>query len=73
VRVKIGMSSVPRELDLEIENGDETIAAFEAAIAESKDVLWITEQDGRRFGLVVDKIVFFEVEPESDKRIGFSR
>jgi len=73
VRVKIGMSSVPRELDLEVEEGDRVVSAFEEAVAESKSVLWITEQDGRRYGLVVDKIVFFEVEPDRDKRIGFSR
>jgi len=73
VRVKIGMSFVPRELDLEVEDGEEVISAFEAALAESKQVLWITELDGRRYGLVVDKIVFCEVEPDRDKRIGFGR
>ena len=73
MRVKIGMTSVPRELDLEVEDGQKVVSAFEEALAKEENVLWITEQDGRRFGLVVDKIAFVEVEPESDKPIGFGK
>ncbi|MDX1691615.1 MAG: DUF3107 family protein [Acidimicrobiia bacterium] len=72
-RVKFGLSHVPRELDLEVEDGDALVEEFASALDEGTKLLWVTDKAGRRHGLVVDKIVYVDVEPEKTKPgIGFS-
>ena len=72
-RVKFGLTHIGRELDIEVEDADAVVAAFQEAVDNGDPVLWITEDDGHRHGLVVDKIVYMDVEPEKAKRgIGFS-
>jgi len=71
VRVKIGMSSTPRELDLDLEDPEALVASFEKALAEGEQVLWITDEDGHRHGLVVAKIAYFDIEPTKEKTVGF--
>ena len=71
MRVKIGMSSTPRELDLDLEDPDALAAAFEKALSEGDAVLWVTDEEGRRHCLVVDKIAYLDIEPARDTTIGF--
>ena len=71
MRVKIGMSSTPRELDLDLEDPEALVASFEKALAGDERVLWVTDEEGRRHGLVVEKIAYFDIEPTRDKTVGF--
>lgn len=73
MRVKFGMADTVREVDVEVDDGDALITEVEQAIAEGGRLLWVTTVDGRRYGLVVDRIVFVDVEPEKRRTgIGFS-
>lgn len=73
MRVKFGMADTIREVDVEVDDGDALIAEVERAIAEGDKMLWVTTDEGRRYGLVVDRIVFVDVEPQKQRTgIGFS-
>jgi hypothetical protein len=36
-------------------------------------VLWVTDEEGHRHGLVVDKIAYLDVEAERSTMVGFWR
>lgn len=71
VRVKIGVTFAPREIELEIEDVDSFVSEFEAAMTGSSTVWWVTDSTGRRRGLVVDKVSYVDIEAEKDRTIGF--
>ena len=72
MRIRIGLSQAPRELDLEVVDADEVVGEIEKAMAGDASLVWITDQKGRRHGLVADKIVFIELEAEEDRGgVGF--
>jgi hypothetical protein len=71
VRVKIGLISVTREIDVEVEDADRFIADFEQAINGDARVWWVTEPDGRRRGIVLDKVAYVDVEPQRSRMVGF--
>ena len=71
VRVKIGLISVNREIDVEVEDADGLIAEFAEAMRGEDRVWWITESDGRRRGLVLDKVAYVDVEPQRSRTVGF--
>jgi hypothetical protein len=62
LRVRIGLSQAPRELDLDVE--DTVVEEIEAAMADGSAVVWITDRKGKRYGLATGKIAFVEMEPE---------
>ncbi len=73
VRVRFGMADTAREVDVDVEDTDVLIAEVERAMAEGDKLLWVTTEDGRRYGLVVDRIVFVDVEQSKQRTgIGFS-
>ena len=69
-RIKFGLTDVARELDLEVEDGEAVVSAFESALDSDTKLLWVTAKSGRRHGLVVDKIVYVDVEPPKEDRPG---
>ena len=71
VKVKIGVTFAPREIELEVEDVDAFVAEFEAAMASESSVWWVTDPSGRRRGLVVDKVSYVDIESEREKTIGF--
>lgn len=72
MRVKFGMAHTPRDIDIEIDDVEGLITAFESAVEEERKLLWVTEEDGRRHGLVVSRIVYVDVDPEKSRMVGFS-
>ena len=72
-RVKIGMTNAPREIDIEVVDSDGFMREFEAAVSQGQKLWWVTDDDGNRHGLVVDRIAYVEVEPERDRTIGFGK
>jgi hypothetical protein len=70
-RVKIGLSHVPREVDVEVEDADAFMQDFEQAMDGGAKVWWVTDREGHRHGIVVDKVAYVDIEPERDRRVGF--
>jgi hypothetical protein len=74
VDVRIGVTQAPRELNVEVEDGDrdDLKARVEAALSGATDVLWITDKRGREIGVPAAKIAYVEVgSADGDRRIGF--
>jgi hypothetical protein len=67
------MTMTPRELDLELADAEEAIRAFQRAMEAGEKVLWLVDEEGRRHGLVVDKIAYVDVEAEKPARVGFGK
>ncbi len=75
MEIKIGVSSAPRELVLEVAlTADELRAAIDAAVAgndEGSGVLDLIDERGRRVLVPGAKIAYVEIgEPEA-RRVGF--
>lgn len=73
MRVRIGMTMTPRELDLEVADQEEVVRAFQQAVEGGEKILWVVDLEGRRHGLVVDKIAYVDVEAEKSTRVGFGK
>ena len=71
MRVRIGVSQATKELDLDVEDSQEVVKAYEAADAAGERIFWIVETDGRRHGIVVASVLYFELESEEASTIGF--
>ena len=74
VDVRIGVTQAPRELTLEVDDGDrdDLKTRVEAALSGATDVLWVTDKRGRDIGIPAAKIAYVEVgSADGDRRIGF--
>jgi hypothetical protein len=71
IKVKIGITFSPREIEIEISDVDAFVTEFETAMSGESSVWWVTDGSGRRRGLVADKVSYVDIEPERDRRIGF--
>ncbi len=71
MRVRIGVANAARELDLEVDDAEAVAAAYEKAVADGDHLLWVTESDGKRHGVVVSAVVYIEFEPDAQRSIGF--
>ena len=74
VDLRIGVTQAPRELNLELDDGErEKIEnAVEAALSGAVDVLTVTDRRGRRVAIAAAKIAYVEIGPvDGDRRIGF--
>ena len=70
-KVRVGVAAA-RELELEVEETQIVIDAFERAIANDEPVLWITDARGHRFGIAVGSIAFIEFDKPSQRGVGFA-
>ncbi len=70
-KVKIGLTYAPREFEIDVEDGDQFATEFEAAVEDGRRVWWVTDGEGHRHGLMVDKIAYVDIAPERDRTIGF--
>ncbi|MCU0280670.1 MAG: DUF3107 domain-containing protein [Acidimicrobiia bacterium] len=73
MRVRIGMTMTARELDLEVADADDLVRSFQQAVEAGERILWVADVEGRRHGLVVDKIAYVDVEAEKSTRVGFRK
>lgn len=72
VKVRIAVQSA-RELEIDVEDGDATVAAVEEALADGAGLVWITDARGNRHGIVTAKLAFVEVQTEdSGLGVGFT-
>ena len=71
MRIRIGIRQA-KELDLEVEDSQEFVDAYEKAVADGEHMVWIAETNGHRHGVVTELVAYIETEPEELKQVGFS-
>ena len=71
MRMRIGIKQA-KELDLDVEDSQAVIDAYDKAVEDGDRMLWITAKDGHRHGVVTELIAYLEVEPDELKQVGFS-
>jgi hypothetical protein len=74
VDVRIGVTQAPREISVEVDDGErhDLKARIEAALSGATDVLWITDKRGRDVVVPAAKVAYVEIgSPDGDRRIGF--
>jgi hypothetical protein len=75
VEVRIGITQVPREIDVELgddADADQVAKQVEEALSSEGGVLWLTDRKGRRVGIPAGKVAYVELgSPTEDRRVGF--
>ncbi len=71
VTVRIGVSSA-RELEIQVDDPEVVLAAYNKVLKGKDAVLWITDSTGHEFGVSVASIAFVEIERPLDRGVGFS-
>ena len=71
MHMRIGVRQA-KELELDVEDSQGVVDAYEKAVADGEHMIWITETNGRRHGVVVELVAYIDVEPEELKQVGFS-
>jgi hypothetical protein len=77
VEVRIGVSQVPKEIEVDL--GDDAdreaiVKQIDAALAEADKggMLWLTDRRGRRVGVPATKVAYIEIgSPADERRVGF--
>lgn len=70
VTMRIGLQSV-REIELEVEDADDVIAAITAAMTSDDPIAWVSDTKDTRHGIAVDKLAFIQIDAEEPKMVGF--
>ncbi len=70
VTMRIGLQSV-REIELEVDDADDVIAAISTAMTAEDPLAWVTDTKETRHGIAVDKLAFIQVDAEEPKMVGF--
>ena len=73
MRVRIGLSDTPREIELELGEADEFLGNLEKAIAGDGGLVWATDTEGQRYGVSAAKVAYVQVDAEKMRRVGFGR
>lgn len=73
MEVRIGITQVGREIEIEITDGtrEQVVKDVEAALSKGEGVLWITDRRGRTVGVPAAKLAYVEISPNEDRRVGF--
>ncbi|MGH9105974.1 MAG: DUF3107 domain-containing protein [Acidimicrobiales bacterium] len=73
--VRIGVTQVPRELEVELAESstvDELAQRVEAAVANGSGMLWLSDKRGRRIGVPAAKLAYIELDTGAEsRRVGF--
>jgi hypothetical protein len=74
VEVRIGVTQTPREIEIEVADGDrdKIVKEIEAALGDDDKVLWLTDRRGRTVGIPSAKVAYIEISPNEERRVGFS-
>jgi hypothetical protein len=74
VDVRIGIIQAPRELEVELGEGesqDALIERIEKSIASGEGVLWLTDKRGKSVGVPAARIGYVEIGAPDTRRVGF--
>lgn len=74
MEVRIGVTQTPREIEIELADGDrdQVVKDVEKALADDDGVLWLTDRRGRTVGIPSAKVAYIEISPTEERRVGFS-
>ncbi len=72
--IRIGITHGGREISVEVDDeaGEGVAAELENALGGEAVVLWLTDRNGRRVAVPVNKLAYLELDPAGDRRIGFA-
>lgn len=75
VVVRVGVSQVPRELEIEMSDDtdrDVLTKSIDEALGQDAGVLWLQDRRGRKVGLPAARIAYIEIGPSGEeRRVGF--
>jgi Protein of unknown function (DUF3107) len=75
VDVRIGITQVPREIEVELgddADADRVAQQVEEALSSETSILWLTDRKGRRVGIPAAKVAYVELgSPSDERRVGF--
>ena len=76
MRVRIGVSNVARELEVELDDDTDTTAlrqeVSDAVENDDTAMFWLTDRRGQQVGVPTDRLAYlFISSPEAEPRIGF--
>jgi hypothetical protein len=69
-KLRIGMDGA-RELEMQVESVDDAVASLEKGLTDKEGLIWLTDDQGGRHGIVAARLAFVEVARASDRAIGF--
>lgn len=70
-KVRIGFQGA-RELEIEVDDPTSVADTVEDAVGADDGMVWLSDSRGHRYGLVVEKIAFVEIEGDAGRGgIGF--
>jgi hypothetical protein len=74
VEVRIGVTQTPKELEVELPEGnrDQIVKDIEAALSGEGSMLWLTDRRGRTVGVPAAKLAYVEIAPTEERRVGFA-
>jgi hypothetical protein len=75
VQVRIGVTNIPREIEIELPDdadANAVKASVEQLLASGTGMLWLTDRKGHQIGVVVEKLAYIDLGSDADHtRIGF--
>jgi hypothetical protein len=75
VHVRIGVTYIPREIEIELPDDAEAESvksSIEQAVSKGSGLLWLTDRKGHQVGIAVDKLAYIDLGTSADSgRIGF--
>ena len=72
--VRIGIIQAPRELEVELAEGESQEAVLEQiekTLSSGDGVLWLTDKRGRRIGVPAARIGYIEIGAVEGRKAGF--
>jgi hypothetical protein len=68
-KMRIGVEGA-RELELEVDDFEAAVTSLEAGLSDGS-MVWLTDSNGDRHGIVGGRLAFVEIESSSDRSVGF--
>ena len=74
MEVRIGVTQTPKELEVELSEGnrEQIVKDIEAALNGEGSMLWLTDRRGRTVGVPAAKLAYVEIAPTEERKVGFS-
>jgi hypothetical protein len=69
-KLRIGIDGA-RELAIEVDDIDDAVSTVEKGLGSASPLIWLTDRQAGRHGIVAARVAFVEVERASDRSVGF--
>jgi len=68
-KLRVGIDGA-RELEIEVDDIDDAVASLEKGVSAGS-LVWVSDSNGARYGIVAGRVAFVGVERASDRSVGF--